>query len=127
MTIDRNQMRARLERERSRIRRELGDIQAHEQSLRAAAPTDSVGYTNHFADEASDYFEQEKDRTLIGNLQRLAEQIDLALRKLDLGTYGICEQCGEPIDPERLEALPWATTCLRCRAQLERAYVQEYQ
>jgi RNA polymerase-binding transcription factor DksA len=36
-----------------------------------------------------------------------------ALAKLDDGTYGTCEVCGEPIAPERLEALPWAVRCVR--------------
>lgn len=40
--------------------------------------------------------------------------IDNALQRLELGSYGVCESCGEPIPEERLEAMPFATTCVEC-------------
>ena len=40
--------------------------------------------------------------------------VNRALRKMDLGTYGICERCGNPVSIERLEALPWAILCIDC-------------
>lgn len=48
------------------------------------------------------------------------EQIDLALHKLSLGEYGICENCGDRIAPKRLEALPWARLCIHCAREFER-------
>jgi len=42
------------------------------------------------------------------------ETIRQALQNVEEGRYGICESCGQPIDPERLEALPLATLCIRC-------------
>ena len=51
-------------------------------------------------------------RTLEENLSR----IDRALAKLDDGTYGRCDECGEPIAPGRLEALPESVLCVRCAA-----------
>ncbi|MBI3977890.1 MAG: TraR/DksA C4-type zinc finger protein [Chloroflexi bacterium] len=120
MAMDTNLVRTRLLGERDRIHRELDQARRREESFRESAPTNSVGYSNHLADEATQYFEQEKDRALDDNLRRLEDQIELALRKLDRGSYGICEECGESIRPERLEVLPWATTCVRCRARLER-------
>ena len=47
---------------------------------------------------------------------RLAE-IDAALARLDEGSYGVCERCGQPIGVERLAARPAATTCVRCASQ----------
>jgi DnaK suppressor protein len=41
------------------------------------------------------------------------EEIERALEKLDEGTYGVCDDCGEPIAPERLDAIPWAAVCVR--------------
>lgn len=41
-------------------------------------------------------------------------QIDAALQRIDLGTYGLCEVCGEPIAEKRLDALPIATRCIEC-------------
>ena len=43
--------------------------------------------------------------------------VDRALAKLDEGSYGICDQCGQPITPERLEAMPSATLCVTCRSR----------
>jgi RNA polymerase-binding transcription factor DksA len=41
--------------------------------------------------------------------------VDLALSKIEKGTYGICERCGNPITPERLEAIPYARLCMSCK------------
>jgi DnaK suppressor protein len=49
------------------------------------------------------------------------DQIDYALERIEKGTYGLCddEECGKPIDPERLRALPFATLCLSCKRSQE--------
>jgi DnaK suppressor protein len=47
------------------------------------------------------------------------DQIDLALSKIEEGTYGVCEDCGEHIAFERLEALPFATLCIGCKKKRE--------
>jgi RNA polymerase-binding transcription factor DksA len=57
---------------------------------------------------------------LIQTLERKLDSIDHALRLARNGTYGICESCGERIDPARLEILPEATLCLNCQRQKER-------
>jgi DnaK suppressor protein len=44
-------------------------------------------------------------------------EVDRALKKVDEGTYGVCDDCGEPISSERLEAMPFATLCIRCSAR----------
>jgi RNA polymerase-binding transcription factor DksA len=51
-------------------------------------------------------------------LQHLA-QVEDALARLDAGTFGMCTRCGNPIAPERLEAIPWAPLCIDCQ-RLER-------
>lgn len=52
--------------------------------------------------------------------ERAVEEIDEALARMDAGTYGRCVDCDEPIIAERLEAVPAAPTCLRCKADRER-------
>jgi RNA polymerase-binding protein DksA len=47
------------------------------------------------------------------------EEIDKAIEKLDTGTYGICETCAEPINPERMKFLPFATMCIKCQELAE--------
>jgi RNA polymerase-binding transcription factor DksA len=65
----------------------------------------------HDADGASDTFEREKDFTILEQIERELGEIDRALVRLDDGTYGRCEACREPIDDERLAALPFARYC----------------
>jgi len=73
------------------------------------------------AEEADpDLYEREKTLALIRALESKLESIEQALRLAEKGTYGICERCGEKIDPARLEALPQTTLCVKCKAQLER-------
>jgi DnaK suppressor protein len=73
------------------------------------------------ADEGDpDLVEREKVMALVQSLERKLESIDYALRQAQGGTYGICERCGEPIDPARLEVMPEATLCVKCKAIVER-------
>jgi DnaK suppressor protein len=45
--------------------------------------------------------------------------VETAISLLDTGEYGICQDCGEPINPKRLEAIPWTTLCVRCQEKLD--------
>lgn len=73
------------------------------------------------ADEADpDIYEREKTVALIRALENKLGSIEEALRLAEKGTYGICESCGEKIDPARLEALPHTTLCVKCKSQMER-------
>lgn len=73
------------------------------------------------ADETDlDAYEREKTLALVHSLKRKLESIDHALELAQKGTYGICETCGERIDPARLEILPQATLCLKCQRDYER-------
>jgi RNA polymerase-binding protein DksA len=69
------------------------------------------------ADWAENAIESENDEVLerVGGMAlNEIEQIKTALRKIDDGTYGICDKCDEEIAPKRLEALPYATRCINC-------------
>ncbi|MCS6861859.1 MAG: TraR/DksA C4-type zinc finger protein [Abditibacteriales bacterium] len=67
------------------------------------------------ADAATALMEKEQDLLHWNELQQRLNDINRALERLREGTYGICEMCGQPIKPARLEALPWTTLCLNCR------------
>ncbi len=69
---------------------------------------------NHMADDASEVFEQTKNLALKEHLERKLEQLQVAMRRVENGTYGVCEKCGASIPVERLEVLPYATTCVAC-------------
>ncbi|RME42135.1 MAG: hypothetical protein D6791_18485, partial [Chloroflexi bacterium] len=57
--------------------------------------------------------EREKTLVVLRALERKLEEIDFALRAAEKGTYGICEVCGQPIDPARLKIMPEATMCVQ--------------
>lgn len=73
------------------------------------------GYDNHPADLGAETFEREKDLGLMGNAKALLMKVNHALDRITQGVYGICENCGKPIEKERLEALPYTTFCAECK------------
>ena len=103
-TVDLDGARASLVAERARLLIELGE------------PIESPGQMTYGsqAAAASHVFEQQRDLALRDRSRAELQRIDSALRKLDAGTYGTCESCGNPIAPERLEAIPWAPLCIDC-------------
>ena len=106
--------------EAARIRQDLREVE-----LRTARATESEvaseagGYEDHPADMASETYEREKDLALSENLQDILAKIRTALEKMDQGSYGVCDACGERIAAQRLEALPFATLCISCQSRLE--------
>jgi DnaK suppressor protein len=69
---------------------------------------------------ATHVFEQQRDLALRERNEQHLAAIDAALARVDAGRYGICESCGKPIAPERLEALPSAALCIDCQRQARR-------
>ncbi|MGR9047131.1 TraR/DksA C4-type zinc finger protein [Halobacillus faecis] len=67
-------------------------------------------YDNHPADSGTELYEREKDIALLGHLKEELSDIQYSLKQMDKGTYGICEETGEQIPKERLEAIPTART-----------------
>ena len=60
--------------------------------------------------------ERERDLALSAQARAAVDEIDRALAKMDVGTYGICERCGNPIPKARLKALPYASLCVACKS-----------
>lgn len=99
-----------LEAEHEQVRERLNSLR---ESLKAEVePATDEGYP--------DVYEREKNLALLQRLEQKLESIERALRLQTKGNYGICERCGLPIDPERLEALPDTTVCLPCKQEIER-------
>jgi DnaK suppressor protein len=80
---------------------------------------ESIGYSNHMADDATDAFDQAVDAALKRGLDASLEEVQRALKKFDKGTYGLCETCGARIERARLEVLPQAKYCLDCQERHE--------
>ena len=75
----------------------------------------------HPAELGSETFERELELTTLTIVEGELKEIDDALRRLDHGSYDICEECGKPIDEARLEAVPWARYCVVDQARIEQA------
>ncbi len=74
----------------------------------------------HMADLGSDNFEQEFTLSLMQSEEGTLGNIEAALERVEDGTYGVCEECGVKIPKKRLDAIPYATMCIRCASQLEK-------
>ncbi len=120
MAVDTQAVRHELDAELTRLQRELAQL---EQEWVALTQVDdpAPGHANHHSTEqASETLEQERTQALMSNLRAMIEQVQAASSRLNAGTYGVCEGCGQPISPERLQALPFATQCVRCKEKRPR-------
>jgi DnaK suppressor protein len=70
------------------------------------------GDDNHLADMATATYDRELDEGLEEGAQHTLDEVGAALARLEEGSYGVCEVCGEPIGTERLSAIPWARLCI---------------
>jgi DnaK suppressor protein len=114
-TVDR--LRERLETERGEVRRQLDDLGAR----RDAEGIESPDLNEGFADAGQATAERSSLLTLVRSLRDTLRDVEQALARMDAGTYGLCERCGQPIDEERLDALPAARLCLNCKRQVGRS------
>lgn len=80
----------------------------------------SAAGDQHLADHASEIFDREVDDSLEENAGTIVREIDLALERIEAGTYGTCINCGRPIPEERLAAVPYAVLCVPCKRDEER-------
>ncbi|MFI5526008.1 TraR/DksA family transcriptional regulator [Streptomyces platensis] len=72
------------------------------------------------ADTGSKNITREHELALASNAREMLHQTERALGRLDAGTYGLCEHCGNPIGKARMQAFPRATLCVECKQQQER-------
>jgi RNA polymerase-binding protein DksA len=79
-----------------------------------------VGSDNHLGDTATATLDREIDYSLEENSEQVLRAIEAALERIQVGTFGICQSCGDAISEERLEAIPYATQCIDCRRKGER-------
>jgi RNA polymerase-binding transcription factor DksA len=103
--------RRRLEAELAELHGQCADLEESTEASLADA-TGEVGFDEEFADAGSFTFERERDLSLVGNARDLIEKIEQALARIGAGRFGCCEACGDAIEAERLDALPYTTLCL---------------
>jgi RNA polymerase-binding transcription factor len=120
-TIDVEPFKTRLTEERERTARAIaylheeyrGETEAENREL-------AGGADDHLGDVASNTYDRELDSTLEESEEAHLGHIDAALKRIEDGKFGICENCGKPIGIERLEAMPWVTLCIDCKREAER-------
>jgi RNA polymerase-binding transcription factor DksA len=79
-----------------------------------------AGYGLHMADSGTDNFDRDFALSLLSSDQDALYEIEEALKRIERGTYGVCELTGEAIPPARLEAIPWTRFTVEAMARLEK-------
>ena len=105
---------------RARLRGDLD--QMTDEALRRNQSDSSGNLSNvplHMADVGTENYDQEFTLSLIENEQGTLEQVHAALTRINGGTFGRCDECGEAIARPRLQALPYTPYCIQCARNLE--------
>jgi RNA polymerase-binding protein DksA len=115
-----DEIRGSLEQLRARLR---GDVsQLADEALRRSRQDSSGNLSNmpiHMADVGTDNFEQDFTLSLLEREGGTLQRIEDALHRLEEGTFGLCQECGQVIPKPRLKAIPYATHCLDCARKQE--------
>lgn len=115
MTDKLKHLQAQLESEQKRYAEELANLQTNASTSEERREGSPFGKRE---EEATETLELEKRLALENRVRQEMSDIEHALEKFEKGTYGLCENCGQPIALERLEALPQAALCVNCKALL---------
>jgi DnaK suppressor protein len=94
------------------------EVVRHEIQEQGADPDrDEVSFVDDagFSDRSHSTQERSRLIAVVETLRSNLKDVERALERIDDGTYGSCERCGKPIDPDRREARPWALLCIDCK------------
>jgi RNA polymerase-binding protein DksA len=117
-TLDK--LRRLLEEERETYLRQARDLAAEAEALASEREPGDTQFDEESGEGDTLNVERERDLALSASATQAVEEIDRALRRMDGGSYGICERCGKKIAVARLEALPFAALCIECKSREER-------
>ena len=106
-------LRIRLVEERVQLDMQLTTIENDSFASTQSDSSGDVGLDDEPADAGTATFEREKDLSIENNVRDLLHKIDRALKRMDDGTYGICDVCGKPIEKARVKALPYVDLCIK--------------
>jgi RNA polymerase-binding protein DksA len=99
-----------------------GDMTQMEDNALNKDHNKTTSMPNHMAELASGNFDQELSLSLLGSEKDALDQIDGALKRIEDGSFGECEECGMKIPKARLEAIPYAVLCVQCASQREKGH-----
>ena len=108
-----DQFRDRLVEEQSELQAQLNELEESSFKNPQSEVSGEVSFDEEYADAGTATFERERDLSLENNIKDLLDKIGKALGRIEDGTFGICERCGKPIEKARLNALPYASLCLK--------------
>ena len=109
-----SEIRSLLEAERDRLAHEISDLE-RESSVTLSETSGENNYRDHMADQGTATFGKELDMSLEGNARELYAQVQRALGRIESGEYGRCVRCNEEIAAARLQAVPAAELCIKCK------------
>lgn len=110
----RDRFRRRLEDERVRLTEVIQDIEEEREEVRLTETSSDRSPDPNTAEGGSLAFEMEKELSILENTRDILAKVEEALVRIEDGTYGICDVCGEAIPVARLEALPYTKMCVTC-------------
>ena len=110
------EQRALLLAERATYAEQAETLRAEAEQLAAEMEPGDVQFDEESGEGGTMNVERERDLALSAQARAAVDEIDRALAKLETGTYGVCERCGEPIKRARLKALPYAALCIACKS-----------
>lgn len=108
--------RASLLTERNNYLRQAEELKAEADSLALEHEPGDVQFDEEGGEGGTSNVDRELDLVLSAQARSAIEEIDRAMAKIEAGTYGVCEHCGQPIAEARLEALPYAALCVSCKS-----------
>jgi DnaK suppressor protein len=108
-----------IEQKREAVLREIGYLEENSLKTLEEYSGDSSTYSLHMADQGTDAQEREKAFLFASRENKFLGHLNRALERMESGVYGICAECGLPIQYKRLEAVPHATLCIDCKKKQE--------
>ena len=114
-------LRTRLQAEEVELQTQLTTIEEDTFATTQSEMVGDVGLDDESADAGTATFEREKDLSIENNVRDLLQKISRALKRIEAGTYGICDRCGKPIEKARIKAHPYVDLCIKdAQAQTRR-------
>ena len=105
---------------RTDISDQIKHISEDTQKSQREASGDISGYSIHMADVATDTYDREFSLGLASNDRKVLYEIDEAIKRVEEGNFGSCEDCNKPITKSRLKAIPYTKLCLNCQKKREK-------
>ncbi len=107
-------------RDKARMLEELMKMKGDGSKSLKDASGDLSGYSIHMADMATDLYDREFSLGLAEGERKRLYEIESALKRIEEGTYGVCDACGDAISRKRLKAMPQAELCIKCQEKQEK-------